>query len=589
MSSRSHVLGLLLVATVVLGGCATLPTAGPVLDGPSQAATDQAAPFDFTPGGPTRGADPVTMADDFLTAMTATPLNTFVAREYLTPESRKSWVPERRTVVYGSRRVVASSASRVSIQLGNVVELDGRGSWLGTPQSGPDQSYSLTMTKVRGQWRIQNPPNTLIIPDSHFTSRYQQYYLYYFDPTGQVLVPEPVWVPGGAQAATVLVASLLRGPEDPLRQVERSYVPAGTSLGDISVPVSASGVAQVPLSESVLEVSPARLPLVFAQLAWTLAQIPGVNRMRLTVDGGPLEIPGEGPDVSVSAWSRYDPRVDFASRELFGVRDGKVEVSQGGSTSVVSTAFAAAGVEVRSIGVDLPGQRFAAVGSDGRQVLVAARTRPGVAAPAPRVVYDQGTDVLQPAYDLYGQLWLVDRTARGAKLVAVRRGRASVVEAPGIDGADVRALRLSREGTRVAVTVRSGRTTRVLVSRVERGSDGRVLALSPARRVPLGPAVNGRPVDLEWRTPGDLAVLFRPSPRTSQVALARVDGSSVQGNLDTASELLRDPSSRIVTSPGPSSPLYLETSRGRLLALAETGRWTGAGVPRDLRYATFVG
>jgi hypothetical protein len=91
------------------------------------------------------------------------------------------------------------------------------------------------------------------VSQAHFESEFSQFSLYFFDPSAQVLVPEPVYLPRGAQASTRLVSGLLLGPESPLSRVERTFIPSETALGDISVPVSRDGVADVALSDDVLD------------------------------------------------------------------------------------------------------------------------------------------------------------------------------------------------------------------------------------------------------------------------------------------------------------------------------------------------
>ena len=188
----------------------------------------------------------------------------------------------------------------VALRLRDVVELDGRGTWLGDPTGGAGRDYPLQLVKEGGEWRISDPPDRLIIPRSHFDTEYQQYFLYFFDKSAQVLVPEPVYVPRGLQAPTLLVAALLKGPAPALQGVETTFVPRGTRLDGISVPVSRDGTAEVPLSKEVLELDDDQLNLLFAQLAWTLGQIPGVERMRVTVDGTPVDLPGGRVDVAVT-------------------------------------------------------------------------------------------------------------------------------------------------------------------------------------------------------------------------------------------------------------------------------------------------
>src|SRR3546814_19033117 len=96
------------------------------------------------------------------------------------------------------------------------------------------------MTTECGEVRIGALPDATIVSDEFFASRYQQVSLYFFDPTGEILVPEPAFVPRGGQLAIALVRGLLQGPVTRLRDVTESFLPGGMSLA-LSVPVSADG------------------------------------------------------------------------------------------------------------------------------------------------------------------------------------------------------------------------------------------------------------------------------------------------------------------------------------------------------------
>ena len=61
--------------------------------------------------------------------------------------------------------------------------------------SGPARKIRFSLTKVNGQWRITDPPNRLLLSNSEFHRVYQPRNLYYFDSTGKILVPDPVFVP----------------------------------------------------------------------------------------------------------------------------------------------------------------------------------------------------------------------------------------------------------------------------------------------------------------------------------------------------------------------------------------------------------
>ncbi len=585
--TRARALVALLLGLALLAGCAGLPSSGPVHSEPAGQQVEDEAPVDFAPGGPRAGAAPIEIVRGFLVAMTATPLNTSVARRFLTAEASNRWVPERGTVVYTDETRTARGDD-VKLELTDTVRLDGRGSWLG---SKGDASYRLKLVRVDGQWRITNPPNRLIIPSSHFESRFTQYFLYFFDKSGEVLVPEPVYVPTGAQATTSLISGLLRGPGRDLLGVERTFMPARTVLDDISVPVSQEGTAEVPLSDQVLSLDDEELSLAFAQMAWTLAQVPGVERLRVTVDGSPLDLPGAGADSDVSGWSEYTPAVAWASQSLFGVRDDRVVSVASGEERRISGPMGSLDLGVRKIAVDLPGERVAATTDDGT-VLVGTRSRVAGTEPKPgdvEVVYDGGADLLAPAWDLFGQLWVVDNGPSGARLSVVGKSGTEEVDVDGMTGEDVRSFVMSRDGTRLAAVVDEGGQDRLLLSRVERAASGRVRAVTPATRIPLEPLGVNRVRDLAWRTPGSLALLTAPAADTSQVVVVKVDGSSTVSESTTDAETYRGRAARLVTSPVLGAPLYIRASTGQMFALAANGRWVGAGLEPGLRSPTFVG
>lgn len=580
---------LLLVVALSLTGCVSLPESGPVRSEPVGEEVEDEPPVDFTPGGPEAGAEPVEIARGFLEAMQATPLNTSVARRFLTAESGETWVPEEGAIVYGEE-TRAVEGEDVLLSLQDTVRLDSRGAWLGSKGTG-DMRFRLDLVREKGQWRINRPPDRLIIPLAHFQTRFQQFFLYFFDKTGQVLVPEPVYVPTGAQATTFLVSGLLAGPGPELLGVERTYIPARTALDDISVPVTQTGVAEVPLSDEILDLDRDQLPLAFGQLATTLAQVPGVERMRVTVDGSPLELPAVGADVSVDDWSELDPALAWASESLFGIRDGRVTTQLGGEERRVSGVFGSFDLDLRSIAVDLPGERIAGVTDDGR-VLLGARSRPTGTSPKSsdaETVVVGGQNLLKPAWDLYGHLWVADRTSTGARVVVIHKGETRQVEIEGISGNALRSFVLSRDGTRLVAEVDNGRRERLLVSRVLRDATGEVRRLTKAERIPLDDLDVKEIRDIAWRTPGSLALLTAPTSNTSQVLIVKVDGSSTVAEASTGAEVFSDQADRLVTSPVLGSPLYIRSTDGLLFALASNGRWTGAGIERGLRSPTFVG
>lgn len=585
----ARLLGLVLAALSLLGGCVSLPDTGSVTTEPGQGAMDdRAGSYDYTPLGPRAGSTPITIVEDFLLAMRASPQSTAVARKYLTDEGRAGWFPEKTTLVYGSKLVTGSDGVfRVSLE--QTDQLDERGSWLGRVGGDRGVDYELEVVRERGEWRIDNPPDALIIPSDHFESRYQQYFVYYFDPSGQVLVPEPTYLPHGDQAATLLVRRLLNGPDPRLEGVLRSYIPGGTEYV-LSVPISLEGVAELTLNEQLLRLSDQERELALAQLAWTLRQVTGVDSMQVTVDGAPLDVPGASSPQNVSSWTEYDPAVQWASRELFGILDGSpVALDESGSDVV--GVFGAQEYALRDLATDLTGGRLAGVSEDGTTVVLAPRGQTTEEPPTPEqteVLYT-GTDVLGASWDVFEDLWLVDRTARGAEVLVVADGEVTPVEAPGLTGEEVTDFVVSRDGSRVVTVVPARTGDQLRVSRVLRTPNGRVRGLTRAVDLPLAQGGVDEIRDLAWRSPGSVAVLTGPTPESSQVLLALVDGSTKLADVDSTAEIFRRRAVRLVTSPSADSPIYLGTPQGELFELGADGSWTETDVSGPLFTPTFAG
>ncbi len=574
---RTLLAGLLAVLLLV-AGCTSLPDDGPVELGAATTPSSSSAPFDFNPPGPRPGATAQQVVDGFLQALQATPQTLRVAHEFLTEEAVATWRPDRRTVVYDSQ-TSSTGAGVVRVDLADAFELDRYGRYLG-PRTESASPLTFRMVRAGDEWRIGALPDAMVIPRSHFQARYLPMSLFFFDPTGSVLVPEQVHLPRGVQTPTLLVAGLLAGPSVEAQGVERSYLPAGTRLG-VSVPVRDDGLAEVQLTPEIQELPEDQLERAVAQLAWTLRQVGQVQRFQVSVDGTPVELPG-GTVVEVEAMAEFAPSVAAASTDLFGLRRRQV-VQVVGNEEMTAAPLTVA-FSPRSLGVDLPGARFALVTEDGSGVDVVNRE----GASSARRAYT-GTDVLRPMWDHTGRTWLVDRTAGGPRVVVVERRGVRTLEAPGLADERVLGASLSRDGTRLAVTVRGARgVSRLLLSRVVRRDSGQPVRLTRAVELatPL-PLEGGR--DLGWRDPTTVAVLTRPTDSTSQVVLTAVDGSSGSVGPVSTTDVLFDAGVALAASPGDPVALVVRTRSGGLHALDLQGRWDFDSGEAGLRAPAFVG
>ena len=572
-----RVLVALLAVMLLATGCSLLPTSGVVH---READAGRVSPNDtaqFAPPGPGKGDSPTQVVKGFLLAMTAVPLTTRSARSFLTAAAQPTWNPNRSTVVYQSS-AIDPLPDGVRVTLGDAQHLDSRGGWLGGVGAGNGR-LDLRLVRDSGEWRIANPPDAVVVPEWYLDSRFAPVNLYFLDQTNRVLVPERIYLPRGEQRASTLVRALLAGPGAGLAEVTRTAFPLGTQL-DLSVPVGPDGTAEVPLSEEILGLPPTRMSRVVAQLAWTLRQVPGLTRIRITSGDAPVSLPDGRRDFGVQEGDAFAPTVRDASDRLFGVDKGRIVAYRRGSTVPAPGPFGRPGYALRSVAVSVAESRIAEVGGDGGTVFAWAQ------GGSVRRIYE-GTDVLRPTYDMFDGLWLVDRTALGARVLHHSGGQVSPVDVPGVTGRDVRAFVVSRDGTRFVAVVATTAGDRLMSADLLRTHAGDLIRPTPAHRIAGLPDDLGRIVDLSWRSPNDLAVLGR-SQDVSQVAFVSLDGSP--GDPDQVqADLLRGRATSVAGSPDGTLPVYLEVAGSRVVRLDAQGHWVSAGRVTGLRAPTYAG
>ena len=176
-----------------------------------------------------RAATPVPLVDNFLTAMTATPLNTYVARQFLTADSSRSWVPERGTVVYGSQQLVSGPADRSCCGCATSSSSTAGAPGAATRPAARGRDYRLQLVKEGGEWRISHPPDRLIIPRTHFDAAVPAVPpLLLRQVRARRWCPSRSTCPRGRQAPTLLVAGLLKGPRAGAAAASSgTFLPAG--------------------------------------------------------------------------------------------------------------------------------------------------------------------------------------------------------------------------------------------------------------------------------------------------------------------------------------------------------------------------
>ena len=607
--------------------CTGLPTAGPVIRESDVGTSLSDTSSYFMPPGPEEGATPNGIVRGFLLAMQATPVSVAVARQFLTEDAADAWQPERRTLVYEGLPITETEKG-IRLDVDGAIALDDRGRWLGPQESAP---LNLGLVREEGEWRLSTPPDALMVPSSYFADRFTRASLGFYDPSARTLVPEPVHFPLGPQGATALTRALLRGPLAP--RATRSFAPSGTTV-DLSVSVSSTGLAEVPVSAQVLNLSRRELSRLAVQLSYTLAQVEGIDRIRLTVDGAPVATGASGDSIPIDLAGTQDPSYASAGGRLYAVQDGRLARLVGSQVRDLGEPWASTPTSMREAAVSLDGAQAATVSADGRSLLLAplltgdagtssqedpepsdepapdeASSAAQVAAVAPVA---SGRDVRELGWTRFGELWSLaggsgDRGGRGATVQVTVDGRTRSVQIPGVSGRQVSTMLISRDGSRLIAAVGSepsrgqdrqisddaprAQGEKLVVARVSRDEVGALDAVLPARPLPLlgGLLADGTTdvIDLAWTDATEIALLIRPQDGAARVERVAIDGSPVA--VDALSLSAPPEGARqLVASPDPESGIRLLTRDGQVFQLAASGSWVRLPVPL-LDALTWVG
>ncbi|MET4431974.1 MtrAB system accessory lipoprotein LpqB [Mycolicibacterium sp. 624] len=563
----------LLLATTMLAGCAGVPSSS----APQAIGTvDRPAPPSLPT--PTPGMDPDVLLREFLKA-TADPANRHLAaRQFLTESASQSW-DDAGSALLIDRVVFVETRGPERVTVTMRADILGSLSDMGVFETGegalPDPG-PIELIKTPGGWRIDRLPNGVFLDWQQFQSTYKRNTLYFVDPTGKTVVPDPryVAVSDPDQLATELVTKLVSGPRPEMDNTVRNLLAAPLRLRG---PVTRAdggktgvgrgyGGARVDL-ENLSTTDPHSRQLLAAQVIWTLSRA-GVN--------GPYVINADGAaldDRFAEGWSTSDvaatdPGADpGAAAGLHALVGGSLVSLDGQRAPRVPGSFG-----------QIPDQKAAALSRSGQEVASVVTLRPG----APDMVSSLwvgavGSDAAQaidgrmltrPSWSLDLAVWVV---IDGANVVRVIQEAASGQPARiPVDAAAVATrfpgpineLQLSRDGTRAAMVIEG----QVILAGVEQTQGGQYALTYPRR---LGFGLGTTAVSLAWRT-GDDIVVSRTDPK-HPVSYVNLDGV----NSDGPSRNLLAPVSTVAANP---STVYVADQRG-VLALS------GSAAEGDLAWA----
>ena len=431
---RTAVAGALLLVAA-LSGCVSIPTSGGIVSVPGDLPEPGIGiPF---PAGPEPDATPEQIVAGFVRAGEAGVYsdNFEKALEFLTPATGQTWQPRGGTVVYsGDPEVLAGAHDTVVVEVPEVATVDGSGRYTESASQATARQMHFTLQQdANSQWRISELEDGVLMSLPSFLDSHRQVRIYFATSDQEQLLPELRWFP--AQNVVVSAATaLFEGPSPWLRDGVARAIPAGTRLSPAGITLSA-GILTLELSSGVDRT--ADRELLQAQLEATFGRFtdPVVTAVVVTAGGLPWT-PNGVPALDRDVSPETGPFV--ISGDQLAVVEGRDSVVP------VDGAASLAGLAANSPAVSLDGKIRVVRDGSARLYQLPTDGRP------PQLLIE-GTSLVAPSIDRYGWVWTGERTSSGVLLSVAPDGAPVEVAADWLQGRELRSMRVSRDGTRVAI------------------------------------------------------------------------------------------------------------------------------------------
>jgi len=373
--------------------------------------------------------------------------------------------------------------------------------------------FDFHLVQENGEWRINTVPPGLMVAEYSFTSFYQPYDLYFVG-NGSSLVPDHIYLPAlsnPANVASALMKALLKGPSNWLKPAVTTAIPPNTSLSVDSVTIT-DGIAEVPLSDSVLALADPQRELLAAQIVYTLRQVGGVNGVVIKANQQPYRVHESEPNslpISVDAIPSTIAPVPYISDQLYAVENGAVKrvrtTANTRATEPLEGLLGKGRHPVDALAVSMTDSDLA-VTTDRRTTLRRAPIMSG----EPSTLLSGVTDLLRPQFTRYDEIWVIGRHGGRQRMwMATAKKRIEIEAAVFSSGSSVTAFKISPDGTRMALVRRNTETgqEQLGLARIIR-SDKKIIvngwrALDTAQ----GTLSIGKIADVAWRDGTELLVL----------------------------------------------------------------------------------
>jgi hypothetical protein len=442
-----------LAGLLLLAGCTGVPTSS----APETVEPLVTEPASNIPPPPVNlNGDPRTVVQSFLAANATNTANHNTARAYLTAKTSNRWSDDTATVIANDYSVSTYNARDDTVTvLGRVLgTLNASGIY--TPQlsavggGGDKIPFVFDIAQVRGQFRIARLRAGLLLTDQQFGTTYQQHVVYFYDVAEKTLIPDLRWsaLDDKALLAEWLIGQLAAGPRTSLQSaVSLDTLPAQTDVRQITVTLGNPTTIEIPGSSQLDAGVRDRLA---AQLSETLFEPLAGRDMSITDGGRPVVIDSVGGNIfnasnfqGATGPQAPQPKVYYLSGgrihdETDKSLSGPVEQSELLSSVAVGQVFTGGPLLIAGVVGTGAGSRLE-VGTQ-RMGLHSTSVHGALTRPA----FVPGRD----------EVWIGDGSQVFRVTVGEGRARVFPVPIPAVSGGgQVIALRLSPEGSRVAIVV----------------------------------------------------------------------------------------------------------------------------------------
>lgn len=531
---------------LLLAGCAGVPTGSQVVGGKAAREQPQDDPYvriiPVSPGD----WDPSTMVRAFLTAATSFDGpggDHQVAREYLASGAR--WQPQGSSIVYDKLDVSGPQRDgdnvTITVQGSKLGRIDVDGQYYAEPG---DFTERFRLRQEAKRWRITQAPQELLLSQDDVDRAFRALNMYFFTSDMDRLVPNPIFVPLVTQADLTgrLIRRLIAGPTAWLKSAAvRNAFPPGVQVRRLDVQ---GGLATVDLSKQARAGDPRNMSI---QLVWALRQISEIQQLRLEIDGKPVHVSGaSGQDQSVrDDWADYDPdRINGSGSAYLRATDGRLARYEGGKAA---QPVSAKRISVYHPAMSYDEHRVAYLNAAGNTLTVADAYTGGVLSTIG--AKKPGGHFTTPSWDRHGNVWAAESSDDGSRLWMIKNGSTpATIDNWAESSHPVKALRISRDGTRAAFIVKQGNSSLIKLGRVDAAPSG---ALQIEGSIQLSSELKGA-VDLAWSTSDHLAVVGiisqNPSPLLFDVPVSGAPIQNTDAPGGTVTSITASPAAPLLVS-----------------------------------------